>query len=57
MFAEPNFDQFGETLKFNDSTTILMVLGLSGVAKDLQLGPETDVKYLWLSKQLWLWAQ
>ena len=34
-----------------------MVLGLSGEAKDLQLGPEADVKYLWLSKQLCLWAQ
>ena len=31
--------------------------GLSGAAKDLQLGPEADVKYLWLSKQLCLWAQ
>ena len=57
MFVELNFAQFGETLKLNDSTTILMVLGLSGEAKDLQLGPETDVKYLWLSKQLCLWAR
>ena len=31
--------------------------GLSRAAKDLQLGPEADVKYLWLSKQLCLWAQ
>ena len=31
--------------------------GLSEAAKDLQLGPEADVKYLWLSKQLCLWAQ
>ena len=57
VFAEPNFAQFGETLKLKDSATIFMVLGLSGEAKDLQLGPEADVKYLWLSKQLCLWAQ
>ena len=38
MFAEPNFAQFGETLKLNDSTTMFMVFGLSGPAVFMVLG-------------------
>ena len=34
-----------------------LAFGLSGAAKDLQLGPEPDVKYLRLSKQLCLMVQ
>ena len=37
VFPERHFAQYGKTLKNNDSTTILMVYGLSGEAKDLPI--------------------